>query len=120
MFQLNYKDFTNCIVVDSYQVNETDVTLDYTDANGEVHKQFVRTKVEGTFDMYFRNTSLQDDFLDELSKSRLTGRYHKCVLYVNNRGYEVSGNFFLTMTPARTIVGNQSKLAKFTVKVEEK
>lgn len=58
-----WEDFSDCIPVPDYKVNNTAISEEWTDANRNVHSNVVQTRIEGTFDLKFPNRTRLNKFL---------------------------------------------------------
>lgn len=83
------KDFTQLIPAGSYDVLQTDVTEEWTDANYEKHIIVARTKATGKFNMLFSSKEEFNAFLYELDKSKAINESGKVYMgvHLNNKLY---------------------------------
>lgn len=87
LFKVEGTDFTNYIVVPSYSVNESYQYLSWTDANYIEHKRLARTKIFGSFELFFDSISDYERFINLTNPARANqlGGYIKNVgVYCNN------------------------------------
>lgn len=75
MFRVGDTDFSNRVIAGSYNVISEDVGNTWTDANYVEHIDVVRTRVQGSFDMYFKNMTEYDTFLETLKANKESGHY---------------------------------------------
>ena len=120
MFIINETDYSGHVIAGSYAVNSEPMTSDWVDANGVTHKQKLRDKVKGTFDMWFRNIDDYNDFIEDIDDNTATNLTIPLTVEVNNTGESHTGNFFLKHTPTRNIDGAWADyMERFTVTIEE-
>ena len=81
-----WEDFTSCITVPDYKVNNTDITEEWEDANYNVHSSVVQTKVKGSVNLKFIDRLKLNRFLKCLNHNEETyGKGHiRLKLQVNN------------------------------------
>lgn len=85
LFKVGDTDYTNNIVMDSYDVQKNDMYVEWTDADWHDHQPMVRTRVEGSFTMKFRTLASYEAFVADLASKKETGRYYVgCRLWCNN------------------------------------
>lgn len=84
LFKMGEIDFTKCIKASTYKVNSKDVYNEWTDGNYKVHRDVVRSKVEGTFSLYFQTVEKEQEFFDTLNSLTGTGGHTPVSVYVNN------------------------------------
>lgn len=80
-------NFTQLIPAGSYDVLQTDVTEEWTDANYEKHIIVARTKVTGKFNMLFSDKQEYNNFLHLLDKNRAINASGKVYMgvHLNNQ-----------------------------------
>lgn len=79
------QDFTNLITVPSYQVNKNDVYKSWTDANHVEHRYRTRTKVSGSFTLFFPTVEDYRLFQNTINSQKvLAGYVPNCQIYCNN------------------------------------
>lgn len=134
------KDFTQLIPMGSYDVIQTDVTEEWTDANWEKHIIVPRTKVTGKFNMLFSNKEEYNAFLYELDKSKVISPSGKVYMgvHLNNKLYypndweEIGvhnlsndvywGYFYISITSIPWVepyYGHYDKYSPISVSIEE-
>lgn len=67
---MEFIDITQYITAPSYDVNNTDVTEDWTDANYTTHRIVARTKVSGKFNMIFKDLHDYNKFYNLMRMNR--------------------------------------------------
>lgn len=58
-----WEDFTDCITVPDYKVNNTDITEEWTDANHNTHSNVIQNRIEGSLSLYFTSPNRYYRFL---------------------------------------------------------
>ena len=58
-----WEDFTDCITVPDYKVNNTDITEEWTDANYNVHSNVIHNRIKGSLSLFFRSRERYFRFL---------------------------------------------------------
>lgn len=120
IFKINTTDYSGHVIAGSYEVNNEVITSDWVDASGVTHKQKIRDKVSGKFDMFFRTKTAYDTFLGVLSTNRTSGQTIPLTVEVNNTGTSHTGNFFVTHKTVRNRDGAWADyMERFTVTIEE-
>lgn len=119
-FKINTTDYSGHVIAGSYAVNSNPVTVDWTDANGVTHKQKIRDKVSGTFQMWFRSLTDYNTFLTVLSNNTTSALKVPLTLSVNNKNVDYTGNFYVTHQTTRNRDGYwKDYMEMFEVTVEE-
>ena len=117
---INGIDYSGNVVVGTYSINSNDIYSSWTDANAIAHRQIIRKKVLGSFEMAFRNMSEYQNFVNHIETSKTAGGWVPCYLFVNNLATDKSCKLFIKYTP---LLGRQNNsrnyVPKFTVEVEE-
>lgn len=120
LFTVSGTDYTNRILVPTYNINAEEVGTTWVDGNHVTHKDVYRTKVKGSFDMYFFNNADFEAFKTALD----TGRYDNYTtvsLYVANDMEIRPVDAYITIAPAMTRYAHGAvKYDVFTVTIEER
>lgn len=117
---INGIDFSSNIVVGTYSVNYTDMFNTWTDANGVSHRQIIRKKVAGSWEMGFRNMAEYNTFIQHMESSKTTGGWIPCYLFVNNLSENRSCRLYFTYDPKLDRQhGIRNYIPNFTVTLEE-
>lgn len=56
-------DFSDCVPVPEYSVNNTNIEEEWTDGNHNLHSSVIQTRIKGSFSLYFRTKSKLNEFL---------------------------------------------------------
>lgn len=123
IFKLNTVDYSSHVVAESYAVNFVDVYDEWTDGGQVKHKDVIRRKLSGTFQMYFKTTDSLQTFLTALANCKTTSNTYPVVLKANNdtvASLQSSKNVFLDFVPVRKRDAKGSDVFDvFEVTVEE-
>lgn len=97
LLTIGIHDYTQCIKMPTYKVNEIDVYNEWTDANGTNHRDVYRTSIEGSFTLWFDDIELYEQFLNDISEnvSKTTEGFNILSVYVNNKNKLARGYFYL-------------------------
>lgn len=123
IFRINNVDYSGNVIAENYTMNEDDLTKNWTNANEVKKAKFVRTKVKGSFQMFFKTVSDYEDFLADMAAAKnASSRAYECGVAINfplNTFKTINAD--LKLTPARALNGTYSEYFKqFTVNVEER
>ena len=119
IFIVGTTDYSANVVSGSYKVNNDPVYNEWTDGNGIVHRQKVRDKVVGSFDMFFRSLSDYNDFLTVLNNAT-SDEQTLLTVSVNNTGANKASCFFVSHDPVRNLDGSWSDyMEQFTLNITE-
>ena len=78
-------DFTESIIVPSYVVDKKDIFITWTDGNHVERRHKTRTKVSGSFNMFFNSVEEYKTFLSCVNDNKQLGGYiPNCKVYCNN------------------------------------
>lgn len=122
VFRIGNTDYSDKVLMDTYNVNRIDVYTEWEDANGIIHRDIYRTKVQGEFDMQISKLSDYQAFIAKIAQNKRIGGYVPCYVCVNNENMEnVFAQLFIDYTPIKTMNNNYTKgYMSFTVRVEER
>ena len=120
MFKVDTKDFSDHVVAKSYKVNNTDVFDKWTDANGTVHRNKIRNRVSGTFDMIFTTLEDYDIFYSWMISKKSASLTYPITIMDNISNSQATVNAFVDWTPSRFKKPNQTDGYEIiNVKIEE-
>ncbi|MBP3753597.1 MAG: hypothetical protein J6I66_01925 [Lachnospiraceae bacterium] len=120
MFIIGETDYSDHVIAGSYKVNNVPVTEDWTDAAGVIHRQKIRDKIIGTFDMWFRTKNEYNLFLECISQNRQPNLTCSVTVEVNNAGDSYTGDFFINHETVRNRDGAwKDYMEVFTVNIEQ-
>ena len=122
VFKIGNNDYSDKVLMDTYNVNMIDIYTEWEDANGTKHRDIYRRKIQGEFDMLISNQYEYTAFINNLHNSTTNGGYVPCHLSVNNYNVEnVQANLFIDYAPIRTRNNDYTKsYLSFKVTVEER
>lgn len=125
IFKLNNTDWTANVIAGTYQINRIDVVNEWIDGYKVKHKDKCRTRVTGSFDMFFRTQAEYTSFMSSLESAQnpSTGAYY-CSFKINNvstNNQLSSHECFLDIQSTRNLKADFTEyFEKFTVEVEER
>lgn len=122
VFKVGNNDYSDKVVMDTYNVNRIDIYTSWEDANGRTHRDVYRKKIQGEFEMLISNVSEYRDFITDVHNNTTNGGYVPCKVFINNYDQDdVSADLFIDYTPIKTMQNNYTKgFLKFTVTIEER
>lgn len=96
LFKISTTDCSDNVVRGSYNVNRIDVYKTYEDANGVIHRRFIRTKIAGSFQMFFKFMDDYSDFVELIEDNKSATTFAvPCTLYDNYSGEVYTVNAFI-------------------------
>ena len=98
MFKIGLTDCSTHVVGENYSVQSNDEYETWTDANGKEHRSAYRTRISGTFEMYFPTMADYTSFATLLSTNKRADLTYAVTIYDNKTGLEVDTNVFLDYT----------------------
>lgn len=122
MFKVGNTDYSNHVIAGAYAVEQKDVAVSWTDANHIEHRDVVRKKIEGSFDVYFKNMAEWDAFLNVLEANKTDGYYNITVVCNNlpSATAEKTINAFVEFAPKRNRNDFWADfMERFTISIEE-
>lgn len=122
LFTVGATDYSNNILNDgSYDVWKIDITDEWTDARRRTHKNIVRTRIEGSFSMKFRNESSYQGFLAALSAVKdPEGFYVVGIKPGNGETQTINAYIDYRAVTEQDGAGRLVHTAPFTVSIEER
>lgn len=119
IFIVGSTDYSANVVAGSYDVNNDPVYNEWEDGNAKTHRQKIRDKIVGSFDMFFRSLTDYTDFLTVLENAT-TDEETLLTVSVNNTGETEASYFFVSHKPVRDLDGSWSDYIKqFTLDITE-
>lgn len=114
------QNITSHIVAGQYQINQSDVFEEWTDANGRTHRNVYRTRVSGSFDVFFRELSDYSAFVNACKNARNTAGVIPCSVFVNNTSETKQIEAYVTFAPSLDIDGTlQDYVPQFEITIQE-
>lgn len=115
-------DYSNHVLAGSYKVSEQDIYNTFTDGFGIEHHLKYRTKVSGSFEMFFRTLTEFNTFMTRLNSVKDSmGSYYVVTVAINNTNQTKQINCHLKFDTIRNKDGaNDDFMEKFTVSIEER
>ena len=99
-FKIGTTDLTEYADIQNHNINKEDVYQDWTDGNWIAHRDIVRTRISGSFQLGFKDSTAWTSFLTLLSTQKNAAGYYQVTVYVNNTGAEETINAFLDLQAA--------------------
>lgn len=122
LLKIGSTDVTANILVDSYAVYNQPVYKNYEDANGITHKRYIRNKIKGTFEMFFKTLSAYSDFVTLLTTNTDSTNYSvACTVYDTYRQDLYTINAFIEFKPTITLDATFNEfMKKLSITIEER
>lgn len=121
MFKVGIHDFSDHVIAGSYSVNSQDVYKSWTDINGEEHRDKIRDRITGSFDMYFGNIEEYEDFIGKLEAAKQSNLSYEVALCDNRTNELKVRPVFISFQLTRNRDGSWNDLyERFKVNVQEK
>lgn len=99
LFVVGSTDYTNNIINESYDVQKTDVFETWTDANYKIHRETIRTRIEGSFTMRFLSLASYQAFVSHMAQQKTSGGYYSCTIWSNNTQESNTAELFIEWAP---------------------
>lgn len=120
VFKINLTDFSDHVIAGSYKVNSEPIYTEWTDANGTAHREKIRDKVSGSFDMWYRTAEGYNGFVSTISENTRLNLTLPLTVLVNNTGETITGSFFLEHSTVRNRDGAwDDYMERFTVSITQ-
>ena len=122
LLKIGTTDVSSHIVADTYSVYNQPVYKIYEDANGVTHKRFIRDKIKGSFEMFFRTISDYTTFMTLVSNNiSVTDFSVTCTVYDTKRSGAYTIYAFLDMKPTIALDGTLTEYMKpISIDLEER
>lgn len=122
LFKINTTDVSDNIVQNTYQVNRLPVYKTYEDANGTTHRRFIRNKVRGKFQMFFKYMEDYETFKALIDANISNVNFSvPCTLYDNLTGDPYTINAFIDYSPTLMMdAGRREYLKVIDITIEER
>lgn len=99
-FKIGTTDLTDYADIQNFNINKQDVYQDWTDGNWIAHRDIVRTRIAGSFQLGFKDSADWAAFLTILETEKESAGYYPVTTYVNNTGASETINAFLDIQVA--------------------
>lgn len=120
MFKVGAGDYSDRVIAGSYNINSQNVYKSWQDINGVEHREKIRDKIVGSFDMYFPTIDEYDAFravLDSVRKEDLS----YTITVVDNIKNEVKTiDAFITFQLTRNRLGWNDIYERFKLNIQER
>ncbi len=97
-FKIGSTDLTNYADIQNFDVNQEDVYQEWTDGNWIHHREVVRTRIQGTFQLGFKDQAAWDAFCTLQNTARHKAGFFPVTVWVNNLGVTATIDAFLDIT----------------------
>lgn len=115
-------DLSKHVPMGTYNVNVLEEYEEWTDSNYDIHRKLLRDRIEGTFDLLFKNIADYEDFLTVLTKAKTTTgqNYIEMDAFCTNKGASYNKKFYYEFAPKNDLPSMaDSKNEAFTVTIKE-
>lgn len=114
-------DLTSIALVGAYEVNNIEEYTEWVDARGITHRDLIRTKVQGSFDVMFKDINVFDLFVSTLRLNKKQTNTYECELMCNNTNTSKICDCFVDFKPVRSQDGiGNDRFEPFTIEIKEK
>lgn len=122
MFKIGARDYSNRVIAGSYQINTEPVYKSWQDQNGIEHREPIRYRTKGSFDMYFDNIEDYEEFKNTLEAAKqLDMSYANIVVTENTSNKEKVINPFISFKLTRNRNGQWHDIyERFKVDIQER
>lgn len=122
LLKIGTTDVSSYIVADTYSVYNQPVYKVYEDANGVTHKRFIRNKISGSFDMFFRSLTDYTNFVTLIgTNTSATDFSVTCTVYDTKRSAAYTIYAFIDFKPTIALDGTLSEYMKvLNIELEER
>lgn len=121
VFKIGASDYSNRVVAGSYSVNSQDVYKSWEDINKIEHREKIRERITGTFDMCFLNISEYDEFNASLEAVKQPDLSYRVVICDNKKNVVKEIDAFISFTLTRNVNGRWNPIyEKFKVNIQER
>lgn len=112
-------DFSRNVLTGTYEVNAYDVYQKWTDANQVEHRDVVRQRVSGSFDLKFLTEEDYASFIETVKANKASDGTLPVSLYVVNENEQRETKVYFKMGPAVRKSLNKKSYTAFTFEVSE-
>lgn len=123
IFKVGTTDFSDNVLPGTYDIATEDVYSSWTDGFLTEHRDVCRTRIKGSFDMFFKTEAEYQNFLAKLASARQTNKSYKISLKSNtkNTSAMVDCYAWVDFKPKRDTDGCwRDYFQQFTVNIEER
>lgn len=121
VFNIGANDYSNRVIAGSYSVNSIDVYKAWLDINGIEHREKIREKIEGEFDMYFPSIIEYENFMLDLNKVKKNDLSYRIKVCDNKKNNIKEIDAFLSFKLVRDVNGQWEPLyQRFKLTIQER
>lgn len=120
VFKINGIDFSNNILIGSYEVNKQASYVSWQNANYRTIRIKTAEKVTGSFDIFFKSAGEYQVFKNAVDESEKDDTTHLITLSVNNTNKNETIEGYIDFSLTRDIDGSMNDFyLTFKVEIEE-
>lgn len=123
IFKLNSVDYSHRVIAEGYNVNLKDIYQEWTDGGQVKHRDIVASKLQGTFQMFFKTPAELQTFITALANCKTSDNTYPVRMKANNKRVDylqATKYVFLDYEPVRKRDDGWNDVFEiFEVKVEE-
>lgn len=120
MFKVGAGDYSNRVIAGSYNVNSQNVYKSWQDINGVEHREKIRDKIVGSFDMYFPTIDEYDAFRAVLDSVRKDDLSYTITIVDNIKNEVKTIDAFITFQLTRNRLGWNDIYERFKLNIQER
>lgn len=119
-FKVGSTDYSSHVVAGTYNVNDFDIYNSRETGNKTERRKFLRTRVMGTFDMWFKDKTTYDSFVTALKNAKQSDLTVSVTVTPNNTDTVKTCSCFVEFAPVRNIDGRwRDYMEQFEVTIKE-
>ena len=121
LFKIGNTDLTDYVDIQNYDVQKEPIYEEWTDGNYVNHRNIVRTRINGTVKVGFRNSTDVASFLSVLSSNVQTGGYYPASVFTNDDNTLNTANIFISdVAEIKRDLVNGRVWHEYTLEIEER
>lgn len=125
LFKMGAYDLTEHIVVPTYKVNDLPEYEEWKDANYTIHREIVRTKIQGSFTVKFSSLSEYEEFLQAVENNTVDDGSTSATVYSHNKVHDDQGivrttYVFMDFDPVDALPVQGSDDSSFEITITER
>ena len=120
VFTVNDIDFSDHVLAGTFEISDTPIYTEWTDANGRDHREVYRKRLQGSFDMYFRTVTEFEEFNQAYKTARRDSGLTTITIMNNSTNQVEQKDVYLDFSPIRNRRDDwEDYYEQFTVDVKE-
>lgn len=121
MLKIGTSDYSNRVIAGSYSINSKEVYKSWNDLNGVEHRDIIRYRTTGSFDMYFPTIAEYEAFNDVLEANRNQDMSVKMAVCDNRTNKVIVKDFYYSFQLTRNRDGSWNDIyERFKVNIQER